>query len=59
MLNSLVCLAAQSSRELAKIEGFVPIKDPAIQATFKDDPEQDCFWVTSVKDPAFQKLAKQ
>ena len=53
MLNSLVCLAAQSSRELAKIEGFVPIKDPAIQATFKDDPEQDCFWVTSVKDPAF------
>ena len=35
------------------------IKDPAIQAALKDDPEQVYFWVNTMKDRAFQKLAKQ
>jgi len=60
MLNSLVCLASQFSKELACVEGFLPIREPGAPAAASEAAgEGQLVPVTSVKNPAIQKLAKQ
>ena len=60
MLNSLVCLASQFSKEMANIESFVPLRDHAAgPAKQFAQPSMSLVPLTSVKDPAIQRLAKQ
>ena len=54
MLNSLVCLTAQFTKELARVEGFLPIATPN-QSNWTEDGE---VCLESVQDPHIQKLAK-
>ena len=58
MLNSLVCLASQISKEMANIESFVPLQDHSVEPA-KQLASTSLIPLSSVKNPAIQKLAKQ
>ena len=60
MLNSLVCLTSQFSKELANVDGFLPIREPgAPAATSEVVAEGFLSIVASIKIQAIQKLTKQ
>ena len=59
MLNSLVCLASQLSKELANIDDFLPVRELGTPSAAKETVSDGLLSVvTSVKCAAIQKLAK-
>lgn len=59
LLNSLVCLASQFSKEMANIDGFLPIREPGAPSGASEAAGEGHLSVTSVTSSAIQKLAKQ
>jgi hypothetical protein len=60
MLNSLVCLASQFSKELANIDGFLTVRELGAPSAANEAVGEGLHSVmTSVKSAAIQRLAKQ
>jgi len=58
MLNSLVCLASQFAKELANVDGFLPLGEQLTPLLIKEAVSKQTLMLTSVEDLSIQKLVK-